>query len=331
MGNQGRAFAFYLMRMQVMKKRSVLTITLNPAVDQTLYIDDFRTGHVNRVQDHRHDAGGKGVNVAGFLADYGMTVTATGFLGAGNSLIFRQYFSEKGIQDKFFRLTGHTRTGIKIVDSLSELTTDINFPGIEPAADDVEDLLRLIDETGDQFSWAVLAGSVPSSVSADIYARLTERLTSKGVKMAMDASGEPFIKGLSDALDLVKPNLEELAEYSGAPVETREEILTIGKQILLSGVKTVAVSMGRNGALFLEKEQILEAVPPRVTAVSTVGAGDAMVSGLVAGKLAGKSFEECVRLATAFSVLAVTGVGAGIRSMERLKELETEVVVNTLT
>jgi len=314
-----------------MKKRAVLTITLNPAIDQTLYIDNFRIGNVNRVQDHRNDAGGKGVNVAGYLADYGMEVTATGFLGAGNSLIFRQYFSGKGIHDKFFRLTGHTRTGIKVVDSLNQVTTDINFPGIEPAAEDLEDLIRLIDESAAQFSWVVMAGLVPSSISEDIYATLTEKLKQQGVKIAMDASGGAFQKGLLSAPDLIKPNMEELAAYYGKVLQNREEIISAGKKLLGTGVETVVVSLGRKGALFLEGESVLETVPPEVTAVSTVGAGDAMVSGMVAGKIAGRSLADCARLATAFSVIAVTSVGAGIPSLERLVELEKQVQLNELS
>ena len=123
----------------------IATITINPAIDQTVAIADFSAGRVNRVQDFRSDAGGKGVNVAAFLADYGLPVTATGFLGRENSRLFERFFRQKKITDRFVRIAGSTRTGIKIIDEVKQQTTDINFPGQPPTPADIQSLLKIID------------------------------------------------------------------------------------------------------------------------------------------------------------------------------------------
>src|SRR4051812_1333621 len=118
----------------------VVTVTLNPAIDQTLTIPGFAAGRVNRVAESRSHAGGKGVNVACFLADLGVDVAATGFLGAENPGLFEAAFAAHGIADRFLRIPGSTRIGLKIVDDHAE-TTDINFPGLAPTREDLAELL----------------------------------------------------------------------------------------------------------------------------------------------------------------------------------------------
>src|SRR5438105_8840919 len=121
----------------------VITITLNPAIDQTLGIPGFAAGAVNRVAWSQQDAGGKGVNVAALLADLGVPVAATGFLGADNPTLFENLFRQKGIEDRFVRVAGATRVGIKIVDDrMAGRTTDVNFPGLEPRAAAAEPALQ---------------------------------------------------------------------------------------------------------------------------------------------------------------------------------------------
>src|SRR5512135_2928884 len=115
----------------------VVTVTINPAIDQTIMIPNFTAGAVNRVQSSQMDPGGKGINVASFLADFGQPATVTGFLGADNDELFRQLFAQKGIEDRCVRIEGRTRIGVKISDEALRQTTDINFPGQTPSPADV--------------------------------------------------------------------------------------------------------------------------------------------------------------------------------------------------
>jgi 1-phosphofructokinase len=306
---------------------AVATITLNPAVDQTITIDNFQAGAVNRVQDTRVDAGGKGVNVAAFVADYGLEVAASGYLGTDNAALFEKFFARKKIEDHFVRIGGSIRTGIKIVDRVNNQTTDINFPGIAPSSNDLDKLFGKINELGAQYGWFVLAGSLPATAPVEIYQELVRAVTARGAKVALDTSGEGFRRAVSTAPTLIKPNINELQEYCGCPLKSRSEIIDAAQELLELGIETVVVSMGEEGALFIEEEVVVQAIPPAVTVQSTVGAGDAMVSGLVVGKIEHRQIIECARLSTAFSVIAVSNLGAGIPSLAALHATEARVEV----
>mgnify|MGYP001815840351 FL=1 len=311
-------------------KTSITTVTLNPAIDQTVSIDNFSAGRVNRVQETLYNPGGKGVNVATVLADYGLQTAATGFLGDENPFLFERLFSQKKIQDQFVRLHGSTRTGIKIVDRISQETTDINFPGLMPSEMDVEKLFTVLDKGVSSGDWYVIAGSIPSNASPDIYHKLVRAITDKGGKVALDASGEGFRQAVTAIPALIKPNIDELQEFCGQELRDQKQVIDGAKGLLDMGIHTVVISMGEEGALFLEKDVVIQAVPPQVEVKSTVGAGDAMLSGMVAGKIEDKSLSDCARLATAFSVVAVSNVGAGIPSLPELKTIEDQVKITQL-
>jgi 1-phosphofructokinase len=310
--------------------RTITTITLNPAIDQTITIDNFSAGSVNRVQEIRNDPGGKGVNVASALADYGLQTAATGFLGKDNPALFERLFADKKIQDRFVRLDGYTRTGIKIVDRTRQETTDINYPGLMPSETDVQALFTLLGKMVSPDNWFVIAGSIPSNTSADIYNKLICALKNKGGHVALDASGEGFRQAVPAIPSLVKPNIDELQEFCGHKLTDQGQVISAAKGLLDLGIQTVIVSMGEQGALFLENDVVIQAIPPKVEVKSTVGAGDAMLSGMVAGKIEHKSLSDCARLATAFSVVAVSNIGAGIPSLIALRAIEGQVKITQI-
>lgn len=308
----------------------IVTITLNPAIDQSLAIPAFAAGKVNRVNHFRLDVGGKGVNVAVFLADYGLPVTATGFLGRENPQLFERVFKQKKIMDRFVRIDGSTRTGIKIIDDIKNETTDINFPGLMPTPPDIQSLFNVIDELSVECRWFVLAGSIPAGVSAGLYRQMITAIAKTGGRVAVDTSGEGFRLAVSAVPALVKPNIDELREFCGQSLNTRAEVIAAARNLLDQGVQTVVVSMGEKGALFVEKDGVVQAIPPKVPVKSTVGAGDAMLSGLVAGKIENRSLMDCARLATAFAVIAVTRIGAGLVSVTALESIQNQIQLNKI-
>lgn len=284
-----------------------VTITLNPAIDQTVTISDFAAGAVNRVEAVRSNPGGKGVNVASALADYGHSVAVTGFLGRENSAVFENLFERKSIADHFVRIAGQTRVGIKISDPAKHETTDINFPGPAPAPENLEALRSQLDELAAlDRAWFVLAGSIPPGVDPAIYRELGTMLRARGQRVVLDASGEPFFHALEAAPQIVKPNIHELETFVGSKLTNREAIVKAARDLIARGVEIVAVSMGAEGALFVTSQLVVRARPPSVTVRSTVGAGDAMVAGIVAAMIRGLPLADCARLATAFSLVALT-------------------------
>jgi 1-phosphofructokinase len=309
---------------------SIATITLNPAIDQTVSIPNFQVGQVNRVISSQSDPGGKGVNVASFLADYGLPVSVTGFLGEDNPHLFERLFARKGIRDRFVRIPGSTRTGIKIIDEINRTTTDVNFPGLSPRPQDIEALFRVVDELSEVCGWFVLSGSIPAGVSEDFYQRLIVRIKSNGKSVALDTSGEGLRQALSVKPDLVKPNVYELEEILQRSLTSSELIEQAAIALNQQGIQTVVISMGEQGAVFVKSGETLIAQPPRVAVKSTVGAGDAMIAGTVAGLIQGDSLEECARLATAFSISAISRVGAGLPSQDTIHSYMKQVKIQSL-
>ncbi|HEX7240527.1 MAG TPA: 1-phosphofructokinase [Longimicrobiaceae bacterium] len=291
----------------------VVTVTPNPAIDWTVDVPGFTAGAVNRVAGQRSRAAGKGVNVAAALADHGLAVAATGFLGRGNAAPFEALFARKGIADRFVRVAGETRVGIKIVDPEKRETTDVNFPGPEVAPEEVRSLLERVAELSsvDPGPWFVLAGSLPPGVEATLYRDLVRALREAGCRTVLDASGEALRDALDAAPGVVKPNVHELEALLGRSLPTVEAVVEAARLLLARGVGLAVVSMGAEGALFVREDAVVQAVPPGVEVRSTVGAGDAMVAGIVAGELAGLPLAETARLATAFSLAALTGADAG--------------------
>lgn len=305
----------------------IATITLNPAIDQTVFVDNFCVDQVNRGRAMQHDAGGKGVNVASFLADYGLTVTATGLLGTDNATIFERHFAAKGIADRFVRVPGLTRIGVKIVDEARQQTTDINMPGAEPPAGAMDALLTTIDALAADHDWFVLAGNLPPGLPADTSAAIIARLKARGRRVALDASGAALKAGLRAGPTLAKPNLDELRQISEAPLTGNGEVARAARELCAGGVELAIISMGAKGALFTTATGSVLAVPPPVAVTSTVGAGDAMVAGTIAGLIQGLELAAIARLATAFSLAALARVGAHLPPRAELQASANRVMV----
>jgi 1-phosphofructokinase len=309
--------------------RPVITVTLNPAIDETVALDDLRPGAVHRARSVRFDAGGKGVNVASCLADWGAKVTAAGLLGADNDAVFRALFQAKGIADGFIRIPGGTRTNIKLVHG--DATTDINLPGLEVSPHAIPDLMKEILDFIEPDSIVVLAGSLPKGVAPNIYRDLISTFARHGASVALDTSGAPLKHALAaDALDppfCVKPNRAELEAWIGRPLPDVDAIVDAAQALLAEGIRLVVVSLGEKGALFAAGDQVLSASLPVIGGVSMVGAGDAMVAGIVAALIENADLERIARLATAFAVAKLGRRGPHLPPRGEVEDRARDVIV----
>jgi 1-phosphofructokinase family hexose kinase len=308
-------------------KTKILTVTLNPAVDLACTVPGFTLDQVNRAVSFRSDAGGKGVNIAGLLRLFDLEVGATGFLGLENPDIFEKLFKDKGIEDTFVRIPGSTRIGIKILDSTKQTTTDINLPGLSPGTEQLDQLFDVVERQLQDTVMVIIAGSLPPGVPTDTVGQMVKLIKSHHVKIFVDTSGPALAHAIKAIPTLIKPNLEELAEYLGHPLKNNREILREAKKLIDTGIETVVVSLGECGALFVEKDASFFTTPPIVKVVSTVGAGDAMVGGMAAGLAKSLSLQERARLATAVSAAVVTQPGPGLSSLAGVRSIERQVVV----
>ncbi len=303
----------------------IATVTLNPAIDQTVRADHFRPNTVNYAQSMQFDAGGKGINVASFLTDAGYSVAVTGFLGQQNAEIFEQFLASKHIDDQLVRIPGSTRIGVKIVDEANQQTTDINMPGLPPPAEALDTLLETMKHLAGSCDWFVLSGTLPPGVPATTYATIITQLKGDGRQVALDTSRDALREGVRAGPSIVKPNVDELQQLTGQSLPDEVALEQAARHLLDGGIRLVVISLGERGAMFVDASSTLLATPPAVMVKSTVGAGDAMVAGLIAGQVQGLSLTNCARLATAFSLGAITSVGHNLPAPEIVQAYAQQV------
>ena len=289
-------------------EQEIVTITLNPAIDETVFLDRLDVGAVNRASRHHRQAGGKGVNVSFMLADYGLAGTATGFLGSGNTRIFEDGFRESGIREDFLRIDGETRTGIKIVEESTRENTDINFPGAKPSAQDFGNLLEKVEQLATPGRWFVVAGSLPDGISVADFSRLLRCIRAGGSPIAVDTSGAALMAAVDCGVDVIKPNHHELAEILGQPLPDTAARIAAAMRMQREKVPHVVLSMGAEGALFASPDGVLMAQAPPVKVVSTVGAGDSLLAGYLAGCVTGLPAAGRAKLASVFAWCALENV-----------------------
>ena len=306
-------------------KFQVVTITLNPAIDRTVTISNFTAGAVNRVESVRSHPGGKGVNVASALADHGHGVAVTGFLGRSNAGAFEELFGQKKIADHFVRIAGQTRIGIKITDPVRAETTDINFPGPAPTSEELSMLRWQIATL--EAEWFVVAGSLPPGVDPKIYRDIIAGLRQSGRKVLLDTSGEAFSLALEARPTVVKPNIHEFETFVGHPLSNEQEVVAAARILIDRGIELVVISMGKEGACFITATESVMARPPEIEVKSTVGAGDAMVAGILSGQLEKLSLGECARLATAFSIDSLSRLESGLGSRSAIESAMQKVTL----
>ena len=302
-----------------------VTVTFNPAIDRTIAIPGLTIGVVNRGEEISVQPAGKGVNVASALADYGLGVAVTGFLGNDNAAFFEELFKRKNIEDCFVRIPGLTRIGIKIIDPATRETTDLNLPGLTPTPADLKALVQRLDNL--DAGYFILSGSLPPGVDPAIYGDLIGRLHARGKKVVLDASGEPLRHAIEAKPYLIKPNIHELEGLLGGSLPDYQAVIKAARRFIARGIGVVVVSMGGKGACFVTADMAVIARPPAVEVKSTVGAGDAMVAGIVAGLLAEMPLLQCARLATAFSLEVLARGRSGITSRGSIESLMERVMV----
>ena len=302
------------------------TVTLNPAIDKTLIIRDFKPGATNRATVDRVDMGGKGINVARTLRRLGCNVSATGFLGADDRYGTAAMLRSHGIEPDFVSVDGETRVNLKIIDPVARVETEVNEPGFAVPADAIGRLAVKFRAMANKASVIVLSGSLPPGTPVDLYAQLVTLAHGAGVETLLDTAGPALMHGLTARPYLVKPNRAEAEELLGRPIVDDDGLLSAAERILEMGAANVVISLGRDGALSASRNGMWRAHSPVVTARSTVGAGDAMVAALAYGRMKSLSAPEALRIATAASCAAAIAAQPYPSSAE-IQEFLPQVVI----
>ena len=306
----------------------IYSITLNPVLDRTLWVEKIQPDDSNRIEREERYAGGKGIDVSRVLTTLGVNNRALGFIGgfAGEELEGR--LLNEGIASDFIRISGETRTNI-IVNDMGKGTQTVfsaRGPEINPHS-----LIKLISkvESLDQPDVVIISGSLPPGVNPEIYRKLIEIIRSKGARVILDTDGNALRVGVQGHPDAIKPNVHELSRFVGKELNGIGEIISAAHTIRKQGTGIVLVSMGARGILMVgEKEQYL-ASPPDVEVKNTIGAGDSAVAGFVNGWVKGKSLKEALTYAVAAGTATTLRPGTALCQKDDFIKLVPEIKVDS--
>jgi 1-phosphofructokinase len=299
----------------------IYTCTLNPSVDYVVHVDELRVGELNRAVKTLTFPGGKGINVSRVLKRLGVDSTALGFIGGFTGEFIEKELGKESIVCDFVKVSGNTRINVKLKAGLE---TEINGQGPTVEAEHEMQLLEKVRSLTEN-DMIVLAGSVPSSMSSDVYAKICDGAKKRNAKVVVDTSGPALKSLLTWKPFLAKPNHKELGELFDTTFQSKDEIMVYGRRLVELGVENVIVSMAGNGAFYFNKEMTLFAEAPRGTVKNSVGAGDSMVAGFLAAYMSRKSLEE----AFAYSVASgsATAFSEDLCTKDRVEQLVREVNV----
>lgn len=283
----------------------IYTVTFNPALDYLMYVCELQSEDINRTEKEQLFYGGKGINVSVILTRLGVKNKALGFLAGFSGHQLEDMLNADSIENDFVYLKkGYTRINVKIK---SKKETDINACGPEITADDIQELFKKIENL-EKDDCLVLAGSIPKSLPDNIYEKILDKLNGKGIDFVVDATGDLLKNVLKYKPFMIKPNHHELGEIFSTEIKTLDEIKKYGKMLQDMGARNVLISRGKDGAALLDENGEIHTmgnVPGKI--VSSVGCGDSMVAGFLAGYYQTKDYAYALKLgsacgnATAFS------------------------------
>lgn len=275
----------------------IYTVTFNPALDYVVKVNHFTMGEVNRTVQEDVYYGGKGLNVSAVLAALGYENTALGFVAGFTGEEIERGVKSLGFHSDFIRVKrGMSRINVKLK---AEEETEINGMGPEITAEDVKLLFDKLDCLGEG-DVLVLSGSIPKSLDDGIYERIMERLKGRNIHIVVDATKELLLNVLHYQPFMIKPNNHELGEMFGVRLTNPDEIIAYARRLQEKGAKNVLVSMAGDGAILIaEDNQVYRMGAPKGEVKNSVGAGDSMVAGFIAGYLENGSFEHALRLGSA--------------------------------
>lgn len=297
----------------------IYTVTCNPSLDYIVNVDDFQLGRVNRTVGEKIYAGGKGINVSIVLKNLGFSSVATGFLAGFTGGEIRRLLKEQELCEDFIEVeNGFSRINLKL---RSHEESEINGMGPAVGKEEIQKLYRKLAQLKDG-DILVLAGSIPSSMPETVYMDIMKYLSGKKIKIVVDATKDLLKNALTYRPFLVKPNHHELGEIFGVELNGKRDVIRYAKQLQQMGAVNVLVSMAGDGAVLVDEVgKIYESAVPKGNVVNSVGAGDSMVAGFLAGYLDSGDYQEafltgvCAGSASAFSESFATK-----EEVERLKE-----------
>lgn len=281
----------------------ITTVCMNPSFDKTASVQQLSVGDVNRLRDVRVDVGGKGINVAIVLKRLGIPVHCVGCLGESSEENFLRMIGKEDVPFDYLRVPGEVRTNLKLMDESQKVITEFNEPGISLDEEQFEHFLQLLGKHADESNYVVLSGRLPAGSAKNTYQRCMQALP--GCKCVLDTAGESLLHGIKEKPFLIKPNLPEMEAIMKKELRTLRSLRDAALFLISYGAQNVVVSMGKYGAMLVNEKTTLFAPALMVEARSTVGAGDAMVGGILTGLMRGARLTDAFRYGVAAGAASV--------------------------
>lgn len=282
----------------------ITALTPNPSVDRAVSVGDLERGQVLRATSSRVDPGGKGVNVGRAIAAMGGDPLVVVPSGGPEGALFEALLAQTDVTASVVEVAGSVRMNISVLEP-DGTTTKLNEPGPDLSEEEVNALMEATLERATPGSWVAGCGSLPPGAPSDLYAQLVREAVARGASVAIDSSGSPMAEAVAARPTLIKPNREELAELTGRTLDTLGAVIDTARELVRSGVAYVAVSLGRDGAVLVTASDVSHARAIITEPVSTVGAGDCMLAGLLFGLDSGLDPAEALQQGVSWGAAAV--------------------------
>ncbi|HCV9243371.1 TPA: 1-phosphofructokinase [Staphylococcus aureus] len=302
----------------------IYTVTFNPSIDYVIFTNDFKIDGLNRATATYKFAGGKGINVSRVLKTLDVESTALGFAGGFPGKFIADTLNNSAIQSNFIEVDEDTRINVKLKTGQE---TEINAPGPHITSAQFEQLLQQIKNTTSE-DIVIVAGSVPSSIPSDAYAQIAQITAQTGAKLVVDAEKELAESVLSYHPLFIKPNKDELEVMFNTTVNSDEDVIKYGRLLVDKGAQSVIVSLGGDGAIYIDKEISIKAVNPQGKVVNTVGSGDSTVACMVAGIASGLTIEKAFQQAVACGT--ATAFDEDLATRDAIEKIKSQVTISVL-
>ncbi|PNZ27982.1 fructose 1-phosphate kinase [Staphylococcus petrasii] len=302
----------------------IYTVTFNPSIDYIMFTDGFELKGLNRAKATYKFAGGKGINVSRVLKTLGVQSTALGFAGGFPGDFIANTLQQSDIKTDFIKVDDDTRINVKLK---SGDETEINAPGPNVTDEQFQALLTQIKQTTSEDT-VIVAGSVPKSIPSDAYAQIASITQQTGAKLVVDAEKDLVNTVLKYQPLFIKPNKDELEEMFNMTVTSDEDVVKYGREILKEGAQSVIISLGGDGAIYIDDKRSIKAQNPKGQVVNTVGSGDSTVAGMVAGLESGLSLEDAFQQAVASGT--ATAFTEDLATIEDIENIKSQVTVTVL-
>jgi 6-phosphofructokinase 2 len=304
----------------------IFSITLNPALDRTLSIENIKPDDSNRVEKEERYAGGKGIDVSKVLTALGVQNRALGFVGGFTGEELEGRLVNQGVACDFIRISNETRTNIIVTDTMRGAQTVFSASGPDVKPYELMQMIHRLEKL-EKTDMVIISGSLPPGVHPEAYRKMIEMANGKGAIVILDTDGDALKVGIQGFPLAIKPNVHELSRLVDSKLNDIDDIIRAARRIREQGVSIVLVSMGPRGILLVaDKEQYL-ASPPKVEVKNTIGAGDSAVAGFVYGWTGGKSLKDALIYAVAAGTATTLRSGTALCRRDDFLRLVPEVTV----